>query len=186
MKATPNHLGIAEMGKVLSLKGDHEGALRYYRKAIHIATSQSLPEVFFQHYTHCAMESLEQLGAHDAVIEYCEKMETLLADRLDESAFIRKTYAAVLEKHAMQLLLKGEMEEGRECMEEAQQTLGRGALPLTDQVLDWMRRGYRLGDRQLKDARVKHNYFSVRAETVQPELAVELPDSAFAGDFQTL
>lgn len=90
----PNlHLQIAENGKVLALKGDYKEALRHYKEAMRMCQTADNSEVFLQHYSLCAMESLELMEAHEEIITFCEKSIDFLtpkkAERTDE--WFRKT-----------------------------------------------------------------------------------------------
>lgn len=171
------HLGIAEQGKLHALSGNHKEALRHYREAMRQAVEQKSPEVFFQHYTQCVMESLELTGAHDEVINYCQKMQDFLNDQLDVNPLVKQNLGSTLEKEGIQWLLKGEADNARPLLEEAQKVAGRGRLPLTDQLLSYVQRGYRIDKRQIKDLQKRHHYFIVRADRVDKARAIELPKS---------
>lgn len=171
------HLGIAEQGKIYALAGNHKEALRHYREAMRQAVEQKSPEVFFQHYTQCVMESLELTGAHDEVINYCQKMQDFLQGQDAANPMVKQSIASALEKEGIQWLLKEEPGNARGLLEQAQATAGKGKLPLCEQLLSWVQRGYRIDPRQIKDIQKRHQYFIVRADRVDRKRAIELPKS---------
>jgi len=170
-----SHLGIVENGKIYSLKGDHKEALRHYREGLRMCTIENASEVFFQHYTQCVMESLELSGGHDEVISYCEKTNALLENNIERSDFIKKNYAVTVEKEAIQYLFKEDKQTATDLFKKVQTTIGRGNQPLTDELLNWLQRGYAISEKQIRLAQKKHNYFTVRKENINPEIAIELP-----------
>lgn len=169
------HLGIVENGKIYSLKGDHTEALRHYREGIRMATKENADQVFFQHYTQCVMESLELSGAHDEVIAYCDKAIALLEDNVDKADIIKKNYAVAVEKKAVQYLLKEDKTEAVTLFKKAQDAIGRGKQPLTDELLNWLQRGYTVSKQQIVASQKKHKYFTVTKENIKPEMAIKLP-----------
>lgn len=172
------HLGIAEQGKVHALEGNHKEALRHYREALRMAMEQKAGDVFFQHYTQCVMESLELTGAHEEVIAYCNKMHAFLDGQPQEVAAVKQNKAAVLEREAIQYLYQEESQMAKDCLSEAQRIMGRGKQSLTDQLLGWVSRGFKISQRQLKQAQQHSRYFIVRADKVDPSRAIALPPSA--------
>lgn len=169
------HLGIAERGKLYALEGNHKEALRHYREAIRQTVQQKSPDVFFQHYTQCVMESLELSGAYGEVIDYCQKMQHFLQQQDDTNPMVAKGIASALEKEAIQWLLKEEATQALPLLQQARKRGGRGQLPLTEQLLSWVQRGYRVDPRQVKDAQKRHQYFIVRRDKVDPARAINLP-----------
>lgn len=171
------HYRIVENGKILSLEGNHKEALRHYKEGIRMCTQENAPEIFFQHYTQCVMESLELSGAYDEVIGYCEKTRELLKDKLEVSDFIKKNYAVTLEREAIQYLHKGEKQLAVELFKEVQSVVGKGAQPLTDELLNWTLRGYAVSKKQIENVQRKRKYFTVRKDNINREIAMELPKS---------
>ncbi len=173
------HFGVAERGKMYSLEGNYKEALRHYREAIRMSHRDADSEIFFQHYSQCVMEALELSGAHDEVIAYCDTFLDFLDEKLDENnsnaPLLTKYYATILERQAIQFLLKNEKSEAIELLKLAQQKAGRGKQPITDDLLNWALRGYVISKKQINDLQRKHQYFIVRKETIQPAIAVELP-----------
>jgi tetratricopeptide (TPR) repeat protein len=169
------HLGIAEKGKLYSLQGNYKEALRHYREAIRLVQNNKDNDLFFQHYSQCVMEALELSGAYDEVISYCEKFMDFLEEK-EESEFVIRHKAHVLEKLAIQYILKGDKEEALPLLKQAQSLLKKGVQPLTDELLNWVQRNYQLSKKQIHEAQKKYNYFIVRKDKVRPELAIEIPD----------
>ncbi|MGD1847506.1 MAG: hypothetical protein ACFB10_19125 [Salibacteraceae bacterium] len=172
------HLGIAEQGKILALKGDHNEALRHYREALRISMDQRAGDVFFQHYAQCVMESLELAGQYEEVVRYCRMMHDFLDQQPEGVAAVQRHRAHVWEREAVQHLLLKDPEAALECLKAAQQLLGRGKQPLTDQLLGWVQRGLRVTQRQIEQAQRNSSYFVVRQGKVRPELAIALPKTA--------
>jgi tetratricopeptide (TPR) repeat protein len=169
------HLGIAEQGKLLALKGKHEPALSHYREALRMAVSSSAPEVFFRHYTQCVMESLERSGTLDAVLRYCDEAEAHYQSLASPLPLVARDRAENHQRRASILLRMGRKEEAIEALEQALATAGTHPLPLAREVLGWIRRGLDVGARQLDDAQRRHMYYIVRKELVDPARAIALP-----------
>ena len=110
------HLSIAEAGKVLALKGNHEEALRHYREAIRIAVSTKSPEIFFRHYTQCVLESLEHSGSHEEVNEYCRSADEHYRNLDISLPIIRRDHASTLERWGINLLKAGQIDAGAESV----------------------------------------------------------------------
>ena len=83
------HYRIAERGKMHALDKNYKEALRHYQEALKLTQNEKDSELFFQHYSQCVMESLEQLGSYDEVISFCENYRTFLAEK-EESTLIKK------------------------------------------------------------------------------------------------
>lgn len=169
------HVGIAEKGKLYSLEGNYKEALRHYREAIRLVQNNKDNDLFFQHYSQCVMEALELSGAYDEVISYCEKFLDFLEEK-EETEFIKRHKAHILEKLAVQYLLKGSREDALPYLKEAQNGIGKGVQPLTDDLLNWAQRNYQLTKKQITEVQKKYNYFIVRKDKVRPEYAIEIPD----------
>ncbi|MDC1162419.1 hypothetical protein OAT18_03145 [Tenacibaculum sp.] len=169
------HFRIAERGKIHALDKDYKEALRHYKEALRLTQNQKDSELFFQHYSQCVMESLEQLGSYDEVISFCENYRSFLEGK-EKTVLVKKHYAFVSERQAIQHILKEEQEEAKELLAKAQQDLGKGKQPITDELLNWLLRGYRISKEQLVKLQKKHNYFIVRRESVNPKIAMDLPE----------
>lgn len=181
MEATTNtsneylHLGIAEKGKLYALEGNYKEALRHYKEAIRMTQNKPQGELFFQHYVQCTMEALELSGAYDEVISFCEKFLDLLEEKGNDE-LILKYKAEMLQRMAIQFLLKDDKAEAEALFKTAQKIVGTGKLKLTDELLNWILRRYTLSKKQISDLQKKYNYFIVKKENVRPEIAVELPE----------
>jgi tetratricopeptide (TPR) repeat protein len=172
------HLQIAENGKVLALKGEHKEALRHYKEAMRMCQTVENSEVFLQHYSLCAMESLELMEAHAEVITYCDKSIDFLtpkkATRTDD--WFRKNLASLWERKAIQCIYLDEKSEAIEAFEEALKEAKDFPMPLSKELLNWLRRGYVIAPKQVRDLQKRHHYFTVRKENVNPKIAVQLPE----------
>lgn len=173
------HYRIAERGKLFALDKNYKEALRYYREALRLTQQEKDSELFFQHYSQCVMESLELSGAHDQVISFCENYRTFLEDKVEDKekdVLVRKHHAFVSERQAVQHILKEEPEEAKALLMQVQKDLGKSKQPITDELLGWLHRGYKISADQLRRLQNKHNYFVVRKESVNPKIAMDLPD----------
>lgn len=169
------HLGIAEKGKIYAVAGNHKEALRHYKEAIKMTQNQVNGEMFFQHYIQCAMESMELMGAYEEVINYCEKFLDLL-DTKEQTEIIVKYKADVLQRMAIQFLYKEDKEEAKALFQIVQKTIGIGKQKLTDELLNWLLRGYNINPKQILEMQKKHQYFIVNKDNLKPEIAIELPE----------
>lgn len=169
------HYGIAERGKIYYLEGNHKEALRHFQEAIQMSVKNSSSDIFFQHYTQCVMESLEFMGHHEEVISYCEKLCEFLKEKDMDETIIRKNYATTREKMGIQHLLKGDKEEALALFEEATQLMDK-KMALSNTIIGWIKRGYNVSEKQIRDAQHKHEYFAVRKDSVKPEMAIDLPN----------
>ena len=172
------HLQVAENGKVLALKGDHKEALRHYKEAMRMCQDVPNAEIFLQHYSLCAMESLELMAAHEEVISFCEKSIQFLngkkAERSDE--VFRKYLASLWERKGIQHVFRDEKAEAIEALDNAIKEAGEFSLSLAKDLLNWLRRGYMITPKQVRDFQNKHYYFTVRKENVNEQIAVQLPE----------
>lgn len=182
MNATENttqhfHFRIVEQGKIHSLNQNFGEALRHFREGIKMCQKESGSDLFFQHYSQCAMEALELSGAHEEVISFCEKTRDFLDESAEDSDYLKRYYGSILEREGIQHLLIEEREEAIELFKEAQQVAGKMAQPLTNELLNWTQRGYTITSKQIRDSQKKHNYFVIRKESVNPKIAVQLPET---------
>jgi tetratricopeptide (TPR) repeat protein len=175
----PNlHLQIAENGKILALKGEHKEALRHYKEAIRMCQTAENSEVFLQHYSLCAMESLELMEAHEEIITFCEKSIDFLtpkkAERTDD--WFRKNLASLWERKGIQCIYLDEKSEAIEAFSTAIKEAANLPLPLSKDLLNWLQRGYTVTHKQVRDLQKRHHYFTVRKENVNEKIAVQLPE----------
>jgi len=168
------HFSIAETGKCLALKGRHRDALQHYREALRLAVSSCAPEIFFRHYTQCVLESLELTGEYKEIIEFCRHADIHYASLDLHGSLHRRDHGSVLERLGLAHLKNGDMEQGREALEKARDVAGDGVLPITDEVLGWLKRGFRVDTGRILSSQRKHKYFVVRHGQVDPKRAKPL------------
>lgn len=177
MKTTQSHglhLAIAETGKLMALKGRHTDALQHYREALRLAVSSKAPEVFFRHYTQCVLESLELTGAYDEIIRFCIDADIHYASLGLSSSLHRRDHGSVLERLGLAQLKNDNLEAGRESLEKAREVAGDGVLPITEEVLGWLKRGFRVDINRILGSQRKHKYFVVRSGQVDRKRAQPL------------
>lgn len=170
------HMGIAEGGKLLALKGRHKQALARYRQALKMAQACNAPQIFPRHYLHCVLDSLELMGSWaDAARVAAEAAGA--ADCGMTSPFRQRDRACLLERVGLNQLKCGHVEPGRAALEQALAL--DPSLRLTQQILQWLDRRYCLDAKRITQAQREHNYFTVRADTVDASRALE-PSAAMA------
>jgi len=172
------HYRIVEQGKVYALEGNYGEALRHYREGIRLCQRESNSDLFFQHYSQCAMEALELSGANEEVISFCDKTIDFLENKIEDSEYAKRYYSNLLERQAIQFLLQEEKAEAIQLFKRVHDLVGIKIQPLTDQLLNWAQRGYTITSKQIKEAQTKYNYFIVRKENVNPAIALQLPEVA--------
>lgn len=179
----PMHLRIAEQGKLFALSGDYARALGCYRIAMRLAVEGGEPEAFFRHYLECLVEALELDGAYDSVLEYCRQMEGMWEKVTAENDLMRYDKAVLQQRRGIVLLKMDRLAEAEEALGNACERARDldTELPLADTVLRWLRSRLKIDGRRLQEEQNRHRYFSVRAEAVQPELAVALTDAEIFG-----
>jgi tetratricopeptide (TPR) repeat protein len=172
------HFQIAENGKVLALKNNHKEALRHYKEAMRMCQTVEGSELFLQHYSLCAMESLELMQGHEEVIAFCNKSIDFLTEKKTERSdeIIWKYLASLWERKGIQYIHLNEKEEAIEALENALTEANNLSMPLSKELLNWLRRGYTITIKQVRDLQNRHHYFTVRKENVNEKLAVQLPE----------
>ncbi len=170
------HIRIAERGKMHALDQNYKEALRHYKEALRLVQSQKDSELFFQHYSQCVMESLEQSGANDEVISFCENYRAFL-DSKETNDLVQKHKSFVCERQGIQHLLKDETEAALVLLLEAKENSRKHKQPITEQLLNWLQRGYQISKQQIHNLQKKHNYFIVRQELINPKIAMDLPQA---------
>ena len=171
------HLGIAEKGKIYCLQGNYKEALRHFKEAIKMTQNQKNGDIFFQHYSQCVMEILELSGAYDDVINYCEKILIFLKTKNDKPKIVEAYTNFLLEKIAIQYVLKNESSEALDVLKQIKDTSKNVKKPISDSLFNWLQRGYQISTRQIHDLQNKNNYFIIRKETTNPKIAIELPEA---------
>lgn len=165
------HLAIAEAGKILAIKGDHDGALQHYREAISIVVSLKAPEIFFRHYTQCVLESLELSGAHEQVIEYCEKADTHYASIETANFLTRRDQCELWERLGINLLKSGDNIAAVEQLNRAVSGSPSGKRPISEQLLTWLQRYPSLDVHRIETLQRRHDYFTVRKDRLDKNRA---------------
>jgi hypothetical protein len=171
------HLSIAETGKLKALKSDHKGALKHYREALRLAVSSRAPEVFFRHYTQCVLESLELTGAYDEVLDYCINADAHYESLNLSSSLHRRDHGSILERQGLVELKKGDAEQGHKTLRKACAIAGEKILPLSEEIINWLQRGFSLDVTRITTSQRKHDYFVVRADQVDRKRASTVPTS---------
>ena len=168
------HLGVAEAGKLLAMKGRHKEALNRYREALRLAHSARAPQLFGRHYLQCVLESLEHLADHEGVRELAGRAAAA-AETAGDTPFHRRDRAALLERVGVAQLKAGEKDAAEATFGEVIVLVGAKAQPLSALLLDWMKRGFEISPGRLAEAQRSHAYWTVRPDTVDPARAIDMP-----------
>ena len=168
------HLGVAEAGKLLPIKGRHKEALHRYREALRLAHSAKAPELFGRHYLQCVLESLEHLADHASVRDLAGRAADAAAEAGD-TPFHRRDRAALLERVGIAQLKAGERADAQATFSQVVALAGEEGQPLSALLLDWMKRGFEISPGRLAEAQRSHAYWAVRADTVDPSRAIDMP-----------
>ncbi|PTV95463.1 hypothetical protein C8J27_10499 [Rhodobacter aestuarii] len=176
--ALQHHMGIAEAGKLAALRGDYAEALRHYREALRLSQASRAPEVFFRHYTQCVLEALECSGAHEPVIEFCERADAHYTAQGAPLAVQQRDHATILERLGVNLACAGHTKPARLALERAcALSTSQAPLKVAETLLAWLQRGLAIEQRRLRDLQRRHDYFTVRPGKVSAERATPLPKS---------
>lgn len=173
------HLGLAEQGKLLAVENRHQEALSHYREAMNIAVRQGAPEVFFRHYLGCSLESLERMGAYGEVLDYCDKAIAHYAQHPPAHDIARMDRATIRQREGVIALRMGDTERARQAFAAAlreAQTVG-ARLPLAERLNRWVLTNLRIDTRRLAQELDLHEYWTVRADTIDRSRARPLPES---------
>jgi tetratricopeptide (TPR) repeat protein len=170
------HLRVAEKGKLLCLEGKYMESLMHLKEAIRMIQDTPKSDIFFQHYSLCVMEVLELSEAYDEVISYCEKLIELLESTNITSELRDKYYAFIIERMAIQYILKGETDCAADLLKSARERYRSSKMPITEQLLIWLNRKFHLSKKQIQELEKNNNYFVIRKDSVNPDIAVELPE----------
>ena len=174
------HLSLAEHGKLCLLRGDGNEALRHFREALRLCVSARAPEVFFRHYTQCVLEALEKAGNFAEVAAYCREADAFYADRGLDDAFHRKDHGSILERLGIALIRLDDREAAVAALARAIVRAGPGVLPLAEELLGWLKRGYAISGERIAQLQQRHRYFVIREGSVDPALARALPRESAA------
>lgn len=177
------HLSIAETGKLKALKGNHTDALQHYREALRLAVSSKAPEVFFRHYTQCVLESLELTEAYDDIIQYCINADKHYQSLGLTSSIHKRDHSSILERLGLVQLKTGDVDSAHATLDRAKEIAGKNVLPITEEILNWLKRGFSVDNSRILSSQRKHNYFVVRASQVAPQRATAIKTEKHAGLF---
>lgn len=179
------HFSIAETGKLLALKGSHSEALHHYREALRLAVSSRAPEVFFRHYTQCVLESLELTGAYEEIIQFCENADVHYTSLNLNSKLHKRDHGSILERLGLVHLKKGDLDAGVDALEKARKIAGEKTLPITEEMLGWLQRGFHVDSNRILSSQRRHHYFVVRRDQVDRKRAKPLSTIQHKGLFDT-
>jgi len=145
--------------------------LQHYREALRLSVSSKAPEVFFRHYTQCVLESLELTGAYDEIIQFCQNASAHYASLELTSSLHKRDHGSVLERMGLVQLKSGDVDAGRTALEKAREVAGDGTLPITEEILGWLKRGFTVDTSRILNSQRRHKYFVVRADQVDRQRA---------------
>lgn len=168
------HMGIAEAGKVEALAGNHKAALRHYREAIRLAVSIKAPEVFFRHYTQCTLESLELMQDYNEVITFCKSADDHYSSLSLNDSLHARDHAGFMERLGIVLLKSENPQEAMQAFERAIMLARKNKMPLSETVINWLKRGYSPSSSHILNAQKQHKYFTVRVDQVDRSRAKPL------------
>lgn len=166
------HMGVAEAGKLLALRGRHHDALARYREALQLALSARAPQLFARHYLHCVLESLEHLGDYMRAAELAGTAASNSANP-DPTPFQKRDRAHLLERQGVNLARAGDVAGARAALMAALAL--DGGLPLARVLINWTTRGLAINAGRLSEAQRKHGYWVVRPDTVDAARAIDRP-----------
>ncbi len=177
-QTTPQtHLGIAEQGKVHALKKEFEMALLHYREAMKQAVAAQAPEVFFRYYLQCSLEVLEHMESYDDVLAYCDKALRHYETNPPPNEIAHKDRIEIYQRQGVNLLKQGHRQAAQDAFNTAMvqaKALGM-RVPLSEKLAQWLSRNWHIDRQRLQQEQERHRYFTVRPDTVDPNIAIPLP-----------
>ena len=171
------HLSIVERGKLAAVAGNHDMALECYRTGLRMAQSLSAPGPFARHYTDCILDSLERAGRLEPALMLCESASHELARIHPPNPLQRRDHATLVLRQALLLLRLGRESDADLRLAEAITLARPGRLTLAEEVQGWRARALTLTPERLDEAQARHGYYTVRRDTLRPDLA-RLGDTA--------
>ncbi len=184
-QSVPYHFRVAETGKKYALNGDLERALGCYRLAMRLTINNKGPELFFRHYLECLVEGLELNGDFDEVLVFCDHLEQL-HDQLDNAGQLQRLDRATNhQRRGIVYLKSGQTSLAEVALQQAVSMAGNN-LPLAASLLRWLQSRLTISPERIAQEQSKHRYFSVRKETLRPDLAVSITDDQIFGPGQSL
>jgi tetratricopeptide (TPR) repeat protein len=167
-RSMPEHLGLAEAGKVAALGGDHAQALARYREAMRLAVRDKAPEMFVRHYVEASLESLELMEEFDAVLEHCDRVIAHYTEHPPRHDAAWLDLASTQQRRGAVLLKAGRPDAARAALEEALEVGGRigATLDLARVLHGWLSRSLFVSSARITQEQRRLRYFSVRPDTV--------------------
>lgn len=170
------HFCVAEKGKCLALDGRYSEAIRHLGQAIRMLQGQPSADIFFQHYSLCVMEVYELMGEHEEVITMCDHYINFLQENpRNQTPHYYRFLGALWERRALQCLFLGRDREAAESLNMALKHIPDA--PIVQTLLKWFSKKYNLNRKQIAELQKKHGYFIIAKETVNPHLAIPLPQT---------
>jgi hypothetical protein len=169
------HLRLAEHGKQLALAGHHADAVQHYLQAMKHARVPGVPTAFLRHYTQCALESMELMGALDEVLATCDRARKHYASHPPEGEVAQRERVSYLEREGVVLLRLGRCVEARARLNEAIIVALPARVPLAETLVRWLRLNLRIDEERLERELVRQGYWSVRSDSVCSEGTLSLP-----------
>lgn len=158
-----NHFQTAQKAKEQAWTDQHEKALTLYKEALHQAQHVHADAIFMRHYTECALESLELLGRHQEVIEYCIEARKHYDAHPPESDMAKFDYASIIERQAIN---QAKANDNKSALALCQQAINLAAdlntsMPMAEKLCQWLCRGLHVSAQRLVSEQKRGGYFSV-------------------------
>ena len=154
-----------------AVAGRHLDALEHYREALKLARSSRAPDVVFQYYTQCMLESLERLGHYDEVEDYCRRALAQLGARDARHPVVRRMTASHLERLGAVQAKRGDTDAALETLDLAIETAGSKGLTVATRLSEWLRRRMTLDAARITQLQEKSGQFTVDRSTLRPDAA---------------
>ncbi len=174
------HMGVAEQGKIYAVEGNHKLALAYYQSAINMTVQAGDPELFFRLYLESALESMEHLGMHNEVLDYCNRALKIYEETppAEDNNFAKLDFANIHQRKGIVLFKMDRKEEAKEFLKKAIDLIKKenGKFPLAEKVMRWAQSCFHIDEKRILSEQKSSNYFTVKKESLRPEAAIKLPD----------
>jgi hypothetical protein len=130
--------------------------------------------VLLRHYTQCALESLERLGALEEGLATCDRARQQYASHPPSSEVTQKEPASFLEREGVVLLRLGRRAEARARLNEAIVAALPARAPLAETLVRWPRVNLHVDAECLERELTRQKYWLVRPESAHPEWMLAL------------
>lgn len=176
------HWRIAEFGKLMALRKKYEEALSYFRLAIKEANQSPGEELAARHYAECCLEVFEHMESYESVISYCDEALGYYYENPPSSPIAQKDQICLIERKGLAMARQGLREEAIKLFETAIHLAEQIQiqLPIAKTAVSWYKRGYDVSLERLNQLLTQHNYYSVRKDKVDPDIALEVSQLALA------